>query len=155
MSATTLGCLGDARLSSLMEIFINYLTLSHASTESQKLFLWCKCWNLLWRPSLSISCIRCITLNVSKCLWVLMLDAQHSAGFGVVAESSASWQRLWWLVSWRAGWHQCCYFQGAENQLALKAAWWWSGAGCFLLMCFKTRFSEVSTGGESLRVAAI
>lgn len=38
MSAATLRCLGDVRLSSLMEIFINYLAYSHVRSESEKQF---------------------------------------------------------------------------------------------------------------------
>lgn len=85
--------------------------------------------------------------NASKGLGVF------GPGCRVVAEASASLQTVLDgdLNAWTAPPH---YFQGVDNQLALKAACWWSGASCFLLMCWRTRFSEVATGGECLRAAA-
>lgn len=91
----------------------------------------------------SLHHLKCIRAPAKAGVWY---PAQ--CGFRVVAEALASQLRLCCPGSGWAGWHQRCYFQGAENQLALKAAWWLVGTGCFLLMCWRPRFSK-GGGGAS------
>lgn len=125
-----------------------------------KLFNIFTCENWIWKTILRTQTLESVVKELCQPLFCCLHDlkcirAPANAGvwypaqcwFRVVAEALASQLRLCWLGSGRAGWHQHSYFQGAENQLALKAAWWWVGAGCFRLMCWRTWFSKVSTGG--------
>lgn len=74
--------------------------------------------------------LKCIRKPVSAGAWLQ-----------VVAEASASQQ----TAPGGDG-----DFQRVEHQPALEAACWWSGAGCFLLMCWRSRFQGCCWGGRRM-----